>query len=67
MLGKLACRLSGHAVDRQRVWHDGLSFRTRCESCNAPLIRDRGGWRKFDFEKDPSKHRSGHPVTGEMV
>lgn len=67
MLKSALCKFAGHSINRHRVWHDGRNFRTRCQSCGIAMIRDRGGWREFDFATDASKHRSPHPVTGEIA
>jgi hypothetical protein len=67
MLRSALCAVAGHSIDRHRVWHDGSSFRTRCQTCSQPMIRDRNGWRKFDFEMDANGNRGTHPVTGEVA
>ena len=67
MLNSLMCSLAGHSIDRKRVWHDGHSFRAKCQSCGTAMIRDRNGWREFDFEADASENRLRHPVTGEVA
>nr|WP_137678001.1 hypothetical protein [Parerythrobacter lutipelagi] len=64
MFRKLVCSVSGHSINRNRVWHDGLNFRCKCQSCGTPMLRDRNGWREFDFEQDAAEHRASHPVTG---
>ena len=62
MLGSVICKVSGHRVNRRRVWHDGLDFRTNCERFDLPLIRDMAkGWRPFDSARDHQAHRKGHP------
>jgi len=61
----LRCKVFGHKINRRRVWDDGLNYRTRCDRCDAPLIRGRDGWRPLDFEKDLIVKRSSHPATGE--
>lgn len=45
MLASLRCGLSGHRINRRRVWNDGTHFRTECDRCGTPLIRDLKGWR----------------------
>ena len=48
MLNSLFCKLRGHRANRRRVWHDKVDFRTSCQRCNAPLLRDEHrGWREF--------------------
>ena len=61
MLRGLRCRVRGHEIDRHRVWHDDLNFRTTCQFCHASLLRDPNGWRVFDAEKDFDIDRSPHP------
>lgn len=63
----LKCRLLGHRVNRDRVWHDGISFRTKCSNCNLAMIRGRNAWRPFDPEKDRSQYRSAQPRSDEAV
>ena len=61
MLKSVFCRIIGHRVNRRRVWNDQLNFRTSCHRCGIPLLRDGGGWREFDGERDASVLRQGHP------
>ena len=56
----LICKYFGHKVDRHRVWNDGIDFRTSCARCGRALLRDLGGWREFDPERD-SEERGPHP------
>ena len=65
MLSSLICRFAGHKVDRRRVWHDGVDFRTACARCATPLLRDLRAWREFDDHADADTNRSPHPRTGE--
>ena len=51
MFGKLRCLATGHAIDRHRVWHDGLNNRARCMHCKTPMIRQRGEWVPFAEEQ----------------
>ena len=61
MLSAVWCRLGGHRVNRRRVWHDKVDFRTSCDRCDAPLIRDeQAGWREFN-EQDLLEEREAHP------
>jgi hypothetical protein len=55
------CSFLQHKVNRRRVWHDNLSFRTNCERCGVPLLRDGQGWREFEGESDADVSRSAHP------
>lgn len=55
------CRLWNHKVNRQRVWHDGLNFRTKCVLCRSLLIREHAGWREFDADRDHNEARQPHP------
>lgn len=61
MLKSMLCRIKGHNVNRHRVWHDGMNYRTHCETCKKPLIRERAGWRLFDPVQDDSSNRLPHP------
>ena len=61
MFARAICKLGGHRVNRRRVWHDGVDFRTSCDRCHAPLIRDeRSGWREFG-DDDALEERQAHP------
>ena len=62
MLKALLCKYLGHRVDRHRVWHDDIDFRTGCARCGQPLVRGKTGWREFDADRDleferKSRHR----------
>jgi hypothetical protein len=57
----LYCQIVRHRVNRRRVWNDQLNFRTSCERCGTPLLRDEHGWRQFDSERDANVLRDGHP------
>jgi hypothetical protein len=62
MLNSVICKVTGHRVNRRRVWHDAVDFRTTCDRCNTPLIRDdREGWRPFDSDRDLLAERKAHP------
>ena len=61
MLSGLVCGIRGHKVDRNRVWHDNLNYRTTCRSCGASLLRDGEGWRVFNNAKDFDSDRRPHP------
>jgi hypothetical protein len=52
MLTSMLCPLLGHRVNRSRVWHDGIDYRTSCERCDAPLLRAEEGWRPFRSDTD---------------
>jgi len=60
VLKNFICRVRGHLVSRNRVWNDGIDFRTSCARCGISLVRD-GGWRAFDSERDASVRRAAHP------
>jgi hypothetical protein len=57
----LICSIASHRVNRHRVWHDNLNFRTNCERCGTPLLRDQSGWREFDMAIDANASRMPHP------
>lgn len=61
MLNKLICSVASHHVDRHRVWHDGIDYRTRCRRCRAEMLRAEAGWREFDHEQDRHPERQPHP------
>ena len=61
MIGELLCKLRGHKLDRNRVWHDGLDHRTSCERCMQPLIKQSREWRAFDTDSDTDLRRKPHP------
>lgn len=62
MLNSFICKVAGHRVNRRRVWHDAVDFRTSCDRCDTPLIRDeQQGWRPFDGERDDLDERKSHP------
>jgi len=58
------CHFLGHHYRRDRVWFDGLDFRTSCTRCGTPLIRDfEDRWRPFNSERDASLARTAHPAS----
>ena len=65
MLKRLYCVIARHRVNRRRVWNDQLNFRTSCERCGVPLLRDEHGWREFDGERDSDMMRDAHPRSVE--
>ncbi len=67
MLKSVICWLTRHRVNRRRVWNDQLNFRTSCERCGAPLLRDEHGWRLFDGERDANVLRDAHPRSLEPL
>ncbi|MXO90666.1 hypothetical protein [Pontixanthobacter aquaemixtae] len=67
MIKSLFCMVTGHRVNRNRVWHDGRNFRTKCTQCREPMIRELGEWRRFDLESDADETRQPHPHTGEAA
>lgn len=67
MFSAVVCRIAGHAIDRNRVWHDGISNRARCTRCRQPMIRGIEGWRQFDPVEDDAAGRELHPLTGEVA
>lgn len=48
MLKRIGCLFSRHEINRHRVWHDGIDFRTRCVNCDRQMVRTEKGWRAFD-------------------
>jgi hypothetical protein len=63
MLSSVACKIIGHRIDRKRVWHDSIDFRTSCTRCHAQMLRGFEGWREFVDAKDDDIHRKPHPRT----
>lgn len=64
MFKSVVCKVAGHRVNRRRVWHDKFDFRTSCDRCGAPLIRDDAdGWREFDSDRDHLAGRMAHPSS----
>jgi len=61
VLKLILCQITGHRVNRRRVWNDRLNFRTNCARCRVPLLREDGGWREFDSERDANTRREAHP------
>lgn len=61
MLGKMVCALSGHVVDRHRVWFDSMEYRTTCTRCGAEMIRLPAGWTVFEEDKHAHPSRDPHP------
>lgn len=57
MLRKLVCSILGHSINRNRVWHDGVDFRTACRRCQAPMVRENDGWQRFN----PKTHGEDRP------
>lgn len=66
MLRSLVCKITGHKISRNRVWHDGLNFRTDCTRCDKNMLREQSGWREFKPENDTDMRRGGHP-NGEQA
>jgi hypothetical protein len=65
MRGTIACLVSGHKVNRNKVWHDGSDFRTNCVRCDRDLLRDSAhGWRVFEQDRDGAIPRNPHPRAG---
>ncbi|MCP5397190.1 MAG: hypothetical protein H6918_10760 [Sphingomonadaceae bacterium] len=61
MLKRIICSLSGHVINRHRVWNDGYDYRTSCDRCGTPMLRDVDGWRPFDEARDNDLPRKPHP------
>ena len=58
MFATLVCGLSGHKINRRKVWHDEVNFRTDCDRCGRPMIRELSGWMPFDEEQHRDALRS---------
>lgn len=61
MLKRLLCQIFHHRVNRRKVWDDDFNFRTNCERCGVPLLRDHRRWREFDGARDYNVQRQAHP------
>jgi hypothetical protein len=59
----IICKIIGHKRDRDRVWNDGLDFRSHCIRCRVSMIKDHQmGWRAFDRGRDFDLKRQGKPT-----
>jgi hypothetical protein len=56
VLRRNLCQWFGHRVNRRKVWHDGVDFRSRCLRCDQEMLRDTARWRLFE-PSDESPHR----------
>lgn len=56
------CKIAGHRIDGQGVWHDRLDHRTVCRRCHSELISKEAGWRPFDPGSDGSEARCERPL-----
>jgi len=61
VLKKLLCSAASHTINRHRVWHDGVDYRTRCSRCGTEMLRAESGWRAFDHQQDDHPERLPHP------
>ncbi len=52
------CGLIGHQPNRDRVWDDGLNYRTLCKRCGRPLLRESNGWVPFDADAHADERRA---------
>lgn len=52
MIRLTICEFLGHRVNRKKVSHDGLNYRTNCARCRHSLIRQKHGWVLYD----PASH-----------
>lgn len=60
MFTKLLCTTKGHLINRHRVWHDSVDYRTQCDRCGKEMVRDAGGWKEFEGG-DHRADRLPHP------
>jgi len=59
----IVCKIAGHKRDRDKVWDDGLNYRSNCRWCHAPMIKaEPRGWRLFDRQADFDLRRKGKPT-----
>ena len=60
MFTKLLCTTRGHLINRHRVWHDSVDYRTTCDRCGQAMVRDASGWKEFN-SNDHAAERLPHP------
>jgi hypothetical protein len=56
----LSCMISGHKRDRDRVWWDGVDWRSNCITCDKPMIRYRHNWRLFEPSDESADRKTKH-------
>jgi hypothetical protein len=44
LLQPVYCLFGKHHRSRGRAWNDGMTYRSWCEGCGKPMIRDLHGW-----------------------
>jgi hypothetical protein len=44
LLQPFYCLFGNHHRSRGRAWNDGSFFRSWCEGCGKPMVRDVHGW-----------------------
>jgi hypothetical protein len=54
------CSIKGHRINRHRVWHDSVDYRTHCDRCEVEVIRTEQGWREYDGIEQ-AEQRLPHP------
>lgn len=59
MFRTLLCLVTGHRINRHRVWYDGIHFRGRCRRCRTPMARRRDGWQVVEPAMDPDERQPG--------
>ncbi len=67
MFGGLQCTLTGHKINRRKVWHDGLDHRASCVRCGTPMLNRNHAWRQFDTDEDTDMRRKPHPNYDQVV
>lgn len=65
MFSDLLCKVQGHQVNRRRVWHDSLNYRTSCHRCGTAMLRERRGWYVYDADIHDRPERQPHPRDAE--
>lgn len=58
------CEFLGHRVNRRRVWHDGLNYRSRCKRCRHDLLRQQKGWALYDPAAHADERREAEGQGG---
>ncbi|MBQ1500264.1 MAG: hypothetical protein IIZ38_18305 [Sphingomonas sp.] len=54
LLQPIYCLVGKHHRSRSRAWNDGTAFRSWCEGCGRPMIREFEGWH-LDVEASTGK------------
>lgn len=53
LLQPVYCLFGKHHRSRGRAWNDGMAYRSWCDGCGKPMIRNPHGW-KLDPDPAPA-------------